>query len=173
MRTMPHAERFRYARRGPRVYWTWQGVTMAAVLLLASCAREATAPVPAEATAVPNDAQHQGITTPHGDHTPHHGGLVLMNGDLHYEVVLDRSGAHRIWFTDAVREDLPASMARDVTMVVSRPDAPPETLTLEIDDAGESWIAHGNPIAGEGVMVKVSYTVQGSPHEVEIPYVQQ
>ena len=119
----------------------------------------------------PTDAQHQGITTPHGDHTPHHGGLVLMNGELHYEVVLDAAGAHRVWFSNAIREELPASIARDVQMTVTRPNQPPELLVLEIDDAGESWIARGKPVTGDGVMVKVSYAVQGAPHEIEIPFV--
>ena len=32
-----------------------------------------------------------GETVPHGDHNPHFGGLVLMNGDLHFEVVLARA----------------------------------------------------------------------------------
>jgi hypothetical protein len=141
------------------------------LVLSASCSREATAPASTAATAKPNDAQHQGITTPHGDHSPHHGGLVLMNGELHYEVVLDPSGAHRLWFSDAVREDLPASIARDVQMVVSRPGQDPESLSLEIDESGESWIARGKPISGDNVMVKLSYRAQGAPHEIEIPYI--
>jgi len=139
--------------------------------LAIGCAREAPQPATAAAAPAPTDTQHQGITTPHGDHTPHHGGLVLMNGELHYEVVLDPSGAHRVWFSDAVREDLPASIARDVRMVVARPDAAPETLALEIDEAGESWVAKGRPAGGDNIMVKVSYRVRGEPHEVEIPFV--
>jgi hypothetical protein len=122
------------------------------------------------AASAPRDAQHQGITTPHGDHSPHHGGIVLMNGELHYEVVFDRGGQHRVWFTDAVREELPASIARDVRMTITRPQEPIEALALDIDDAGESWIARGRPVSGDNVMVKVSYAVQGAAYEVEIPF---
>lgn len=93
-----------------------------------------------------------------------------MNGELHYEVVFDRNGRHRVWFSDAVREDLPASIARDVRMVVTRPGEAPETLALDIDEAGESWIAQGRAVEGENVMVKVTYAVQGAPHEIEIPF---
>ena len=93
-----------------------------------------------------------------------------MNGELHYEVVLDSSGAHRVWFSDAVRDDLPASVAREVRMIVSRPGEPPETVPLQIDDAGESWVARGRSVTGPDVMVKVAYTVQGAAHEVEIPF---
>lgn len=122
------------------------------------------------ATSAPKDAQHQGITTPHGDHAPHHGGIVLMNGELHYEVILSPEGKHQVWFSNAVREDLPASIARDVRMTVTRPNESAETIALEIDDAGESWVARGRPITTGETMVKVSYSVQGHPHEIEIPF---
>jgi hypothetical protein len=138
-------------------------------ILGVACARDTSTPAPQTKTA-PRDAQHQGITTPHGDHSPHHGGMVLMNGELHYEVVFDRGGRHRIWFTDAVREDLPAAIAREVRMTIARPNQPPEALALEIDDTGESWVASGKPVAADNVMVKINYVVQGAAHEVEIPF---
>ena len=94
-----------------------------------------------------------------------------MNGELHYEVVFDRGGQHRVWFTDAVREELPASIARDVRMTITRPQEPIEALALDIDDAGESWIARGRPVSGDNVMVTVSYAVQGAAHEIEIPFI--
>jgi len=58
-------------------------------LMLSACSPPAPAPAPAaEPAAPPTDSQHAGITEPHGDHTAHHGGMVLMNGDVHYEVVM-------------------------------------------------------------------------------------
>jgi hypothetical protein len=93
-----------------------------------------------------------------------------MNGDLHYEVVLDRSGQHRIWFTDAVRQDLPASIAQNVRMTVTRPNEPAEQIALEIDDSGESWIAKGRAVQGNGVLVKVTYSVRDAANEIEIPF---
>ena len=93
-----------------------------------------------------------------------------MNGELHFEVILSREGRHQVWFSNAVREDLPASIARDVRMTVTRPNEGPEVIALEIDDAGESWVARGRPITSGETMVKVSYSVQGHPYEVEIPF---
>ena len=119
----------------------------------------------------PADSQHAGITTPHGDHSPHHGGMVLMQGELHYEVVLDPQGRHSVWFSDAVREELPASVASQVEMTVARPNAPAEMLRLAIDDNGESWIASGKPVSGQDVMVKLVFSARGESHEIEIPYV--
>jgi hypothetical protein len=147
---------------------------LAALVLTAACGRSPapTAAAPAAAPAVaPQDAQHSGITMPHGDHSPHHGGMVLMRDDLHYEVVFDRDGRHHVWFTDALRNDLPASVADTVSMEVARPGAPVETLALAIDDAGESWVASGTPVAGDGVMVTVHYVLDDTPYEIELPFV--
>jgi hypothetical protein len=126
---------------------------------------------PAETNQAPKDAQHAGITEPHGDHAPHHGGVVLMNGDVHYEVVMEPSGKYEVWFTDAVRTELPASVAANARVEVARPGTTPEALTLAIDEAGESWVGTGQPVSGDGVIVKVTYDLKGTPSEVEIPFV--
>jgi len=138
--------------------------------LLAGCSQPAP-PAPVTGQVAPKDAQHQGITEPHGDHSAHHGGMVLMNGEVHYEVVLDPEGRYELWLSDAVRTELPASIASNVTVTVSRPNAEPETLRLAVDEAGESWVGTGKPVTGDSVMVKVNYDLRGEPHEVEIPFV--
>lgn len=143
---------------------------VAALLVCAACSSKP-ADQPVETSKKPADSQHAGITTPHGDHSPHHGGMVLMNGEMHYEVVLDPAGKHQVWFSNAVREDLPASVASKVTMIVSRPAASPEMLTLAIDESGESWVAAGKPVAGNDVMVTMNCVVRGEPFEIEIPFV--
>ena len=144
------------------------------VLLAAGCAdrTDSQSPAPASAsTSAPKDAQHQGVTGPHGDHTPHHGGLVLMNGDVHYEVVLDTDGRHQVWFSDAMRNELPASIVKGVALEVMRPGAPLESVDLAIDEAGEAWVASGRPLSGDGITVKVRYALDGKPLEIEIPFV--
>lgn len=138
-------------------------------LLAGACSSKPAEPVAAPA-ARPADAQHAGITTPHGDHSPHHGGIVLMKDELHYEVVIDPKGKHSVWFSDAVREELPASVASKVEMIVTRPHASPEVLALAIDESGESWITTGKPVTGNDVMVKVTFVTRGEPFEIEIPY---
>jgi hypothetical protein len=117
------------------------------------------------------DEQHKGVTGPHGDHTPHHGGLVLMNGDIHYEAVLGANGRHEVWFSDAMRNELPASIVSDVRIEVVRPGVPVEPLDLAIDEAGEAWVANGRALAGDGITAKLRYALDGKPHEIEIPFV--
>ena len=166
-------------REVPQVRQVWQvrvrqvrqALVVVAFALTAACAQPEPPSGPAAPAGAPKDAQHAGITEPHGDHAPHQGGLVLMNGDVHYEVVMDPSGRYEVWFSDAVRAELPASVASNVRVQVTRPSDPVETVTLAIDEAGESWVGQGQPLSGEGVMVKVTYDLKGPPSEVEIPFV--
>jgi hypothetical protein len=161
-------------RRGPQARLGLAGA-LATLFVAAACgAPSAPAPAAAPSTSQASiDPQHQGVVGPHGDHSPRKGGLVLMNGDIHYEVVLSREGRHRIWFSDPVRADLPASVATGVTMIITRPGEADEVLSLAIDENGESWIAAGRPVPRHDAYVKITYALQGEPHEVEIPFVLQ
>ena len=145
--------------------------------LLAGASACSTTPadsVPAEtaAAAAPSgDAQHTGITTPHGDHSPHHGGLVLMNGETHYEVVMRPEGRVELWLSDAIREDLPASLASGVQVRITLGNGQTRDLAMALDESGESWVGTGPPFpADPSNTVKVAYILNGEPHEVEIPY---
>ena len=91
-----------------------------------------------------------------------------MNGEMHFEVVFDGAGKHRVWFSDAVREELPASIAANVLMTVTPKMGATETMALKIDEAGESWVADSHPLAS-GDMVKLTYSLRGEPFEIEIP----
>lgn len=110
-------------------------------------------------------------TRMHGDHNPHHRGVVLMNGDLHFEVVLDPAGRYAVYFTDAVRSDLPASIASSVTITVERKHEPPEPLTLEIDNSGESWLGQGRRVDDPDAVARIAYTLRGDePYSIDLPF---
>jgi hypothetical protein len=94
-----------------------------------------------------------------------------MDGDLHFEVVFDPEGHHRVYLTDAVRSELPASAASQVSITVLRPGgAAPETLSLHVDEYGESWVAEGDPVEDKDSRALVSLTYQGAPYEIELPF---
>jgi len=148
---------------------------VAAALAVASC-RQAPAAAPRAAAAAPTAsgaAAPSGGTVPHGDHNPHHGGVVMMKGDdLHYEVVLDPAGrAHRVYFTDAVREELPASVASDVVLTIKRPSPPDERIAMQIDEAGESWIGRGQPVANPAAtIVRLAFSIHHEPYWIDLPF---
>jgi hypothetical protein len=138
-------------------------------VLLAACGRgsESTpslAAQPAGSAAIPES----GGAVAHGDHNPHFGGIVLMNGDQHFEVVLGRDGSARVYFSDAMRNELPAATASEVTITITGTSHPPDTFALHIDDTGESWVGRGHSVDGEAT-VRVAYTSHGKPYFIDVP----
>jgi len=129
------------------------------------------AATPDRTVAAPPAAPAPPAAIAHGDHNPHHGGVVYMYDDLHYEVVLDPGGHHRIYFTDAMREDLPAAVASTVTLTVERPRRSPETLSGVIDQQGESWTLDGQPVADTDTSVRVAFVVKGGEYWIDVPFI--
>jgi hypothetical protein len=139
-------------------------------MICASCGGPpAAAPPPATAAPASAAAPLEGTAT-HGDHNPHHGGVVLMKGELHYEVVLDASGrAHHVYFTDALREELPASVAADVVLTIRHPAE--ERIAMQIDETGESWVGSGRPVeAPATATARLAFAVGHEPYWIDIPF---
>jgi hypothetical protein len=145
-----------------------------AALALTSCGRTPAATPPASNAAPADTASPAaGSLVPHGDHNPHHGGVVMMKGDdLHYEIVLDPAGrAHRVYFTDAVRDELPASVASEVVLTIKRLSAPDERIAMQIDDAGESWVGRGVSVANPATTTaRLAFSIKNEPYWIDIPF---
>ena len=143
-----------------------------AALIFISCSRTP-APSPPAASAESPPATVAAGNVPHGDHTPHHGGVVMMKGeDLHYEVVLDPAGRdHRVYFSDAIREDLPASVASDVALTIKRASESDEIVAMRIDDTGESWIGSGRSVANPGATTaRLAFSIRREPYWIDLPF---
>jgi hypothetical protein len=113
---------------------------------------------------------------PHGNHDPKYGGVVLMNGDLHFEVVLRRDGRHQVYFSDATRAELPAAIASAVTVTVTRASGTPETINLHIDESGECWTGRGRAVEGPAPAARVAYTSKNAPDKpywIDLPFPSQ
>jgi hypothetical protein len=121
-------------------------------------------PVPADPVA-PDPGHGHGA---HEDHAGRHGGVLLMSGDHHFEVVLDRAhGQHRVYMSDAVREAVDPTRFRG-SITVRRSGAAPERL--ELVPAGEFLSARGQSVAGEADAV-VELDLGGSePYSIEVQF---
>jgi len=139
--------------------------------LAASCGRGAhDTPVLAAQPAATASTSPAGATVPHGDHNPRYGGVVLMNGDLHFEVVLGRDGGHCVYFSDAMRNELPAATASGVTVTIRQERQPPDTVALHIDESGESWLGRGRRVDDPAATARVAYTAYGKPYFIDVPF---
>ena len=136
--------------------------------LAIACGRDETPAINPQAVAA--TAPAAGATVPHGDHNPHFGGIVLMNGDQHFEVVLKRDGNARVYFSDAMRNELPAATASEVTIAITQKAKPPEVVALRIDDSGESWIGRGHAVDDPAATARITYTSQGKPYFIDVPF---
>ena len=167
------AEAGHYRNHGPAPVLSGFSRTVILITTIAcACCNRAPRPEPAVVRAAPAAASTAG-SVPHGDHNPHHGGIVMMKGeDLHYEVVLDPAGrAHHVYFTDALREDLPASVASDVVLTIRRPKSADERIPLQIDDAGESWVGSGHAVADPAATtVRVAFSIRQEPYWIDLPF---
>jgi len=141
--------------------------------IVCACCNRTSRTEPAVVQAAPAAAASTAGSVPHGDHNPHHGGIVMMKGeDLHYEVVLDPAGrAHHLYFTDALRDDLPASVASDVVLTIHRPKAADERIPLQIDETGESWIGSGRAVPDPAATtVRVAFSIRQEPYWIDLPF---
>jgi len=123
-----------------------------------------------DAPAPPAEQTASASTMAHGDHKARYGGTVWMHGDLHFEVVLDPSGQHRVYFSDAFRNELPAAVASDVRITIVRAEGEPEPLALEVDEFGESWVASGREVLDPDARALVEFTYEGEPYEIDVPF---
>ena len=94
-----------------------------------------------------------------------------MYGELHYEVVLDLHGHHRLFFSDTVRQDLPAAVAKSVTLTIERPGRARETLPGTIDPQGESWLLDGAPVETPDASVRVAFSANGEDYWIDVPFI--
>jgi hypothetical protein len=110
------------------------------------------------------------LGTPHGNHDPKHGGLVLMDGNLHFEVVVRPAGEYRLFFSDEVRKDLPASTAREASMSVTQWGEPPVTIQLRPDPSGTHWVADGPEVHDPDANLRVTYLRSEKPYFIDLPF---
>ena len=111
-----------------------------------------------------------GATVPHMDHSPRHGGLVLMRGDTHFEVVLNKDGLGQVYFTDASRTELPATFATEVDIGLATLDGDRQNVPFQVDPGGKMWTGRLKMTNDPQAVVRVTYVAQGEqPYWIDVP----
>src|SRR5437016_2539490 len=97
------------------------------------------------------------------DHTPHHGGVVGMAGDLHLEALAAPDGRVRVYLTDFWRRPLPAASATG-TVTLELPD---RDRALPLAVAGDALEGSGPALYGAEVTAHVALSVGGKAVEMD------
>ena len=106
----------------------------------------------------------------HGDHNPRHGGFVLMYGeDLHYEVVLSRSGKVQLWLSGPTRDPLPAARVSAVKIEMEAAMGKRETVQMAVDPTGQCWQGQGGMLSDPDAMLHLSFTYEAMVVELSLP----
>lgn len=93
------------------------------------------------------------------DHTPRHGGVIGMAGDVHLEVVGTPDGRLRVYLSDLGRRPLALADARGA-VTLGLPEGP---RTLPLDRTGDHLAASGPPIAALEVEAHLALERDGRP----------
>ena len=93
-----------------------------------------------------------------------------MHGDLHYEVVLKPDGHYQLYFSDARRAPLPATIASEVTVTITRKADPAERVALQIAGDGESWVGDGKPVRESEATARIAYEIDGRMYWIDLPF---
>jgi hypothetical protein len=91
-----------------------------------------------------------------------------MWGSLHYEVVLPPSGNMLVYFTDEMRNDLPAAAVSRLRAEIVRPDRSIEPLAMSISANGDYWLGRSKPVTGVKSVIRLAFVHKGEQAMVEI-----
>jgi len=105
---------------------------------------------------------------PHGDHDAHHGGFVMMYEDIHFEVAAVPDGGIQVYYTNAIRVELPAATVSDMVVEIVRPGADTEYVPMAISAAGDFWEGPSAPVA-EAAIVRVGFLYEGEALMLDVP----
>jgi len=106
----------------------------------------------------------------HGNHDAQHGGFVMMYEDLHFELAAASMGGVEVYYTDALREQLPAATVSDVVVEIERTDGSTEYLDMAISSDGGFWTGASKPITSADDIIRVGFVFQDNPLVLDVPF---
>lgn len=97
-------------------------------------------------------------------HESAHGGMVMMSGDDHAELVADPGGGYRLWFTDAWRKPLPGEQR--ATLTVKSKGGEVETIVMTAGPDG-AMVGKGKAKDGQARTVILDGFAHGFPFKTQ------
>lgn len=105
----------------------------------------------------------------HGNHDAKHDGFVMMYLEMHFELVVPEQGGIQLYYSDALRNDLPAAVVADVSVEIERSGNNIEPVAMMISASGDHWMGESTPVTSIDDIVRVAFLFQGEPFVLDIP----
>lgn len=105
----------------------------------------------------------------HGDHDPKFNGFVMMYIDLHFEVVLGERGGVRVYYSDEMRDELPAAVVSAVHVDILPAKGEASSVAMSVSEGGDFWEGSGEAVTDRDTIVRVSFVFQDEPLVFELP----
>lgn len=105
----------------------------------------------------------------HGNHDAKHGGFVMMYLDMHFELVVPERGGIQLYYSDPLRNDLPAAVVADVSVEIERRGYSIEPVAMMISANGDHWMGESTAVTSIDDIVRVAFLFQGEPFVLDIP----
>ncbi|MFO0756391.1 MAG: hypothetical protein U0359_07865 [Byssovorax sp.] len=112
------------------------------------------APVPPASSWPPIDA-------PHVDHRPRHNGVVMMQGDLHIELLVTASGGIYAYPSDASRTPIPPAEGSGSVLI----EGPAGKTTLPLIAEPSGSLAIAGPVPKAAATYHLKLVIRGTPFE--------
>ncbi|MAG94464.1 MAG: hypothetical protein CMJ48_12040 [Planctomycetaceae bacterium] len=109
-----------------------------------------------------------GTPQPHMDHSPHHRGVLVMHGNLHFETVVAETGRVAVHLSDAYRRPLRASVIENLEVILNPETAAEEHLKVSKHASGQYWEGQGKAINNAGATVQVAFDYEEEPYAIEL-----
>ena len=105
----------------------------------------------------------------HEDHNSRYGGFVMMFLEMHFEIVVPDNGGLKIYYSNEMRIEMPASVVSDVAVEIERPGGTFESVSMFISDDGGHWGGDSTPIIDPDSIIRLAFLFQGEPFVLDIP----
>ena len=93
------------------------------------------------------------------DHTPHHGGVVVMVGERHVEARATPAGRVEVWLTDFFRKPIDVAALHGTALL----DADADGRSVDLVPEGDALVGQGPPIGGPRTAARFTIaTAEGS-----------
>src|SRR5579871_1887913 len=101
--------------------------------------------------------------------TPKYQGSGVINDNLHLDMAVSQSGEYTVALSDDRGDEVPASEVSGLVVAFKQSGAPSGSVSLRINDTGESWVGRGPSVLDSNATALVALFLHGETVSASVP----